>query len=262
MGFKENLLEKIEIDQLTGQVIGSLNRPDSGSRFDKASMQKLLTMGEYPVRRERDMALYILKNDAEKKKILVLDNGLGIYHTTIADVCLRKSPTVKEMVSIRNAIKILNDKDVLLSKKADSVTTVQMDIINGLDLAYTTGDLEQIEKEGQASFENGYADGVMEALELFAALLEYRDVPKAFQVPHYKVMGRLQTDAAGKTVVGPMVIYDKVNHLLKLIDTPIAKSDKEKMDLFHKIIEGRADATQEGMSVFSSLKSFVPPYQP
>ena len=63
------------------------------------------------------MDLYILGNTAKKKKILVLDNGLAIYHTTIEDVCMRKSPSVKEMISIRNTIKILNDEDVILGKK-------------------------------------------------------------------------------------------------------------------------------------------------
>ncbi len=265
MGFKENLLKKIDIDQLAGRVIRSLNQPDSGSRFDKAAMQKLLAMGEYSVRRERDMDLYILENnlenDADKKKILVLDNGLGIYNTSIKDVCLRKSPTVKEMISIRNAIKILSDKDVVLSKKADSVQTVQTDIVDGLDLAYTMEDLDQIQKEGQASFENQYADGVLEALGLFAELLEYRDAPKAFQVPHHLVLGGLQTDTTGKTVVGPMVIYDKVRNTLKWIDTPIDPSDKEKMDLFHQIVDGHADAAKKGKSVFGALKSLVKPYQ-
>jgi len=263
MGFKDNLLKKIEIDQLARRVIQSLKSPDSGSKFDKASMQQILAMGEYPARRERDMDMYILENDAEKKKIIVLDNGLAIYHTTIEDVCMRKSPTVKEMISIRNAIKILNDKDVVLSKKEDSVRTIQADVIKGFDLAYTEKDLDQIEKEGQASLESRYAEGVMEALSLFAELLDYRDAPKAFQLPHHKILGSLQIKGNGETVLGtPVIAYDRVNNALKLIDKPIGSSDKEKMAFFRQVLDGRADATMEGLPVFKYLKSKVPEYQP
>jgi len=262
MGFKENLLKKIEIDQLARRVTQSLKPPDSGSKFDKVSMGQILAMGEYPNRQERGMDLYILENTTEKKKILVLDNGLAIYHTTIEDVCMRKSPTVKEMISIRNAIKILNDKDVVLSKKEDSVRTVQVDVIEGLDLAYTEADIEQIEKEGQASLESRYADGVMEAISLFAELLDYREAPKAFQMPHHRTLGSLKTKENNKTVFGPIVTYSMAQNTLKLIDTPIGSFDKEKMAFFRQVIDGRADAAMEGLPVFQYLKSSVLKYQP
>jgi len=262
MSFKDNLLKKIEIDQLAHRVIQSLKLPDSGGKFDKASMQKILAMGEYPTRQERDMDLYILENTAEKKKILVLDNGLAIYHTTIKDVCMRKSPSVKEMISIRNTIKILNDKDVLLSKKEASVRTVQADVTKGLDLAYTEADIEQIEKEGQASLESRYADGVLEALSLFAELLDYREAPKAFQVTHHKILGSLQTKENNETVFGPIVTYSMAQNTLKLIDTPIGSFDKEKMAFFRQVIDDRADAAMEGLPVFKYLKTSVPEYQP
>jgi hypothetical protein len=79
-----------------------------------------------------------------KTRILVLDNDLTIYHTTVEDVVLRKSPTVKEMVSIRNAIKILNDKDVVISKKEASLKTIRDICIDQLDLHYTAADIDGI----------------------------------------------------------------------------------------------------------------------
>jgi hypothetical protein len=68
-------------------------------------------------RQERDLVLFLETDGPGQTRILVLDNDLSIYNTSVDDVVLRKSPTVKEMVNIRNAIKILNDKDVVTSKK-------------------------------------------------------------------------------------------------------------------------------------------------
>ncbi len=257
MGFKENLLNKIETDRLAHRVIQSLKSPDSGSRFDKAAMRQLLALGKFAPRKERDLELYLLENDAEKKKILVLDNGLAIYHTTIIDVCLRKSPTVKEMLSIRNAIRILNDKDVVVSKKENSVRTVQAMIITSLDLAYTATDIDQIEKEGQAAFESRYTDGVVESLSLFAELLGLRELPRALHIPHHWIRGKTEKDAWA-----PIVTYGMGDNVLRLIDTPIDPSDDNQVDYFRQAADGRADTAGEGLAVFTFLKNSVPAYQP
>ena len=267
MGFKENLLKKIEVNRLADEVIRSINRPDSSGRFDKKNMKKLLSLGKFQHHQERDLDLYILSSEngtatmSDRKTILVLDNGLGIYNTSVADVCLRKSPTVKEMISIKNAIKILNDKDVLVSKKGDSVKTVQSNLINQLDLAYTAEDIDQIEKEGRASLENNYSEGIIEALVLFAELLGYKNAPKNYKVPHHNVMAAFETDPTGKSMIGPVVIYDLVHNTLKLIKATFNPSDKEKMEWFNKIVSGQSAADKEGAAVFSALKESVPPYQ-
>ncbi len=259
MGFKENLLKKIESDRLAHQVIQSLKAPDGGARFDKAAMRQLLALGNFILRKKRDLELYLLENDAEKKKILVLDNGLAIYHTTINDVCLRKSPTVKEMLSIRNAIRILSDKDVVVSKKEDSVRTIQAMIITSLDMAYTKTDIEQIEKEGQAAFESRYADGVVASLSLFAELLDLREVPRTLQVPHHWIRGKTEPE---KAVWSPIVTYAMDNNILRLIDTPVDTSNAEQVDDFRQAVDGLTDTAGEGLAVFTFLKNSVPAYQP
>ena len=69
-----------------------------------------------------DLDLFV---DPEDASILVLDNELPIYKTTIEDVLIRKSPYTKEMLNIRNIIKILKDSDVKISRKEASVKRVQ-----------------------------------------------------------------------------------------------------------------------------------------
>ncbi len=253
MSFKDNLLKKIKIDTLAKQVIASIGPPDSSRKVDKDKMRRLLEMGSYTYRRERDLDLYLQDTDAEKGKILVLDNDLAIYNTVVEDVALRKSPTVKEMISIRNAIKILNDSDVVISKKVESVKTVQKECIDMLDLSFDESDLDEIEKDGSASLEREYADGVIESLDLFAEILGYIDAPKAFRISHHKIIGALTKKESGEIVFGPIVIYGIIHNAVRLIDQQIGSFDKGGIEYTHQVASGKAAATMEGAEVFRYL---------
>ena len=104
MTFRENLLKKIKIDKISEQVIASIGTPDSGKKIDGEAMRDLLEIKPYKLKRERDLDLFILEKDKGEQRILVLDNDLAIYDTTAEDVAMRKSPAIKEMLSIRNVI--------------------------------------------------------------------------------------------------------------------------------------------------------------
>jgi hypothetical protein len=179
MSFKENLLTKIKINRLAAKVIDSIGPPESGRKADKDAMRSLLEMSPYQYQKARDLDLYVEEIDQDQKKIFVLDNELPIYQTSIDDVAMRKSPLIKEMVKIRNIIKILKDADVKLSRKDESVKTIQKECIDQLDLSYNESDIDEIAADGKASFERDYPDGVVECLELFAELLNYKPAPQA-----------------------------------------------------------------------------------
>ena len=51
----------------------------------------------------------------------MFDNEFPIYHTTVDDVALRKSPCWQAMFSIRNIKQITNDQDVVASKGKESL---------------------------------------------------------------------------------------------------------------------------------------------
>ena len=254
MSFKENLLKKIKIDKMAKQVIASIGPIDSGRRIDKKIMRELLGMVDYTYKRKRDLDLYIENIDAEKTRILVLDNDLAIYNTSVYDVAMRKSPTIKEMISIRNAIKILNDSDVVVSKKEDSVKTIQKECIGFLDLSFDKSDLDEIEKDGVVSLESGYAEGVVESLSLFAEILSYKPPAKAFKMNHYKIFGKSSKRESGELVYGPMVIYSLIHNRLKLIDEPVGSFDKEKIELIQEVVSGIENSAEEGSYVFQYLK--------
>ena len=255
MFFKENLLKKIEIDKMAKQVIASMGPPESGRKIDKKIMRSLLEMTDYTYKRKRDLDLYIEDVDAEKTRILVLDNDLAIYNTSIYDVAMRKSPTVKEMMNPYNIIKILKDTDVVMSKKAASVSTIQKECIAKLNLFFDASDIDEIAEDGLASLGKEYADGVVESLDLFAEVLNYRAAPKAFRIRHNQIVGALTQKESREDLFGPMVLYSMIHNAMKLIDEQIGSFDKGKIDFFQKVAAGKQKASAEGPDVFQYLRA-------
>ncbi|MGD9083239.1 MAG: hypothetical protein PVH72_06850 [Desulfobacterales bacterium] len=255
MSFKDNLLQKINIDKMAKQVIASIGPPESGRKVDKKIMRSLLEMASYTHRRKRDLDLFIEDVDAEKTRILVLDNDLAIYNTSVYDVAMRKTPTVKEMMNPFNVIKILKDTDVVISKKEESVKTIQKECIDRLDLSYDESDLDEIIKDGTASLEREYADGVIESMDLFAEILGYSAPPKPFRVAHHKIVGALTQEQSGEVQFGPMVLYSVIHNALKLIETKTGSFDREKLEFIQKVASGKEQASSEGPLVFQYLKN-------
>jgi hypothetical protein len=257
MSYKENLLKKIEIDRLVNRVITSIGSPDSGRKVDKEAMRRLLDMAGFTHRRERDLDLYLEDDGATKGLILVLDNDLTIYDTTVEDVIIRKSPAIKEMVSIRNIIKILNDKDVVVSRKEASVMHLREACVNQLDLSHTADDIGDIAIEGKASLESRYADGVVEVLAMFAEMIGYQPPPKVFQVRHHDIIGALTEKAGGDIRFGPAVIYSLAHNEIKVIDRQLSSLSKDDLDYFQGVVKGETKAAAEGSDVFEFLKQSV-----
>jgi len=257
MAFKENLLSKIRIDQLAGQVRASIGPEGSEAKLDKNAMRQLLAMSPYVHRRQRDLDLYVEDTAAAVKKILVLDNELPIYRTTIEDVAMRKSPEVGEMVKIRNIVKILRDSDVKISRKADSLKAVQSECIARLDLSFTPADIDDIRRDGIASLESRYAEGVNESLLLFAELLGYDPPPKVFRVPHCTIFAAAYRKESGEDVIGPVVIFNLIRNDLRLTEEQFGSLDKGRIERFHAIAAGKEDTAVQESAVFEYLQKLV-----
>jgi len=257
MSFRENLLKKIEIDRLARRVTASMGTPESGRRLDRELARRLLEIAGYAMTPRRDLELYLIPNEPPPPRVLVLDNDFSIYTTTPEDVAMRKSPVVKEMVKIRNIIKILNDSDVVISKKGDSVAKVRSDCVAALDLTYTTEDIEEIEKQGTAALENGYSDGVIEALDLFTELLNYTPPPKVLKRPHQIIFGKMSPTPGTGTTFGPLFLFDRVHETLKLIETKIELADKGQVQSALAVAGGSAEPSANGPAVFTFLKTAV-----
>lgn len=257
MSFKQNLLEKIRIKALARNVLKTVGPVGSPLKVDREAMRLLLNTARYSRKQEREMDLYCKETETGESRILVLDNDLNIYHTTLEDVLLRKNPTVKEMISIRNAIKILNDKDVVVSKKAESVLAVEKEAIDTLDLRFELSDLEEIERDGASALERGDSEGVIEGLDLFSDLLGYEDAPKTFRLGGYRVKCLPAAGEEGSQSYGPIFIYNSRENSLSLVDDVIEPHDREKIDFVKQVAMGKEKADLEGAAVFEYLKKAV-----
>ena len=257
MSFTDNLLNKIEINRLANSISAMIGPVDSGKRIDMVVLNQLMAYFPWTRTEKRDLTLFLESDGPGKTRILVLDNDLTIYHTTVKDVVLRKSPTVKEMVSIKNAIKILNDKDVVISKKEASLETIQNVCIGELNLDYTPADIEEIAQDGKASFENGYAEGVQQSLMLFADLLQLEPAPKAFTLQHHDIYGKKEILPSGAMTFGPLVMYSLVHHYLTCLDVILSSRDKGRFDHLKAASKGEVDVAASGPAVFDLMKSKV-----
>jgi len=257
MAFKENILKKMEINRMANKVLASFKPLDGYLKLDKETMREIFKVSPYIRATERDLELYIQDTDTEKKKIVVLDNELPIYITSIDDVVLRKSPTIKEMVNIRNAIKIISDKDVKISRKEEALRTIQAECIALIDLTFNMADLEEIENEGVGSLERSYTDGVIESISIFAELLEYIDAPKPFKINHCKIFGALSKKQTPDMLFGPVVIYNMMHNTLKLIDQQISNSKEFEIKFLHGVAFGKETADKEDASVLKHLKNEI-----
>jgi hypothetical protein len=257
MGFKQNLMQKMEIDTLALAIKQSWGPPGSGGRVDKQQLRRLLQRGPFEQRQERDLEIYLIEGSFADGKILVLDNEVAIYQTNATDVVLRKSPTVKEMISIRNIIKILNDTDVVVSKKEASVDFLQRVCIGALDLSYNTEDIAHLRREGVVSLETADATGVMECLTLFKEILAYAWAGRPFAVPETTIMGTLTAKGGGQHLFGPFVCYRRQTNQLVAEENRYESVDDDQLASYRRIVAGQDAATHEGPAALQFLQNQV-----
>ena len=257
MSFADNLLKKIEINSLADKVLATIGPVGSLIKVDKGAMERLLEMARYERMEKRELILYRREGVAAADRILVLDNDLSIYQTTLDDVLLRKNPTVKEMVSIRNAIKILNDKDVVQSKKEQSVRQIEKEAISFLDLSFTRRDIDDMEARGQSAVQQKDAKALLLSIDLFSELLGYQEAPAWLRLGGYTVRGGAAFRKNQLISFGPLVIYIARENQLLLIDDRISSHENEKIELARRIVMGQEKPDREGGEVFSFLAKEV-----
>ena len=158
------------------------------------------------------------------------------------------------MISFRNAVKILNDQDVVTSKRDTSVGIVRKACIQQLDLSYTDADVKAIAADGAAALTAGDDDGIVQALTLFEELLGYVTPGRGFQVKGFRITGRITEEENSVLRFGPIVIFDSARNKLMLCEASIRSTDKDKSERLEKIATGDRKADREGEAVFTYLE--------
>ena len=257
MTFQENLLRKIELERLAIRVIASIGTGQASHHIDKEAMRRLLELSPYQYQRERDLDLYIKPVGGEVKMILVLDNELPIFHTTVNDVVTRRSPRTLEMWKISTIRHILIDSDIKVSAREESVATVLQDALAQLDLAYTDKDIEDLAREGMAWLAGSDAAGVEKTLAMFAALLGYGKPPKYFGLDQTVCYGVSASGPDNEVFFGPLVVYRPADNTLIWIDASLSRSDRQQMEFLGALAAGGASAPVTGDAVLQKLKNNV-----
>lgn len=122
MGFKDNLLKKIDIEQLVEHMTANVTPGVDESEFDKDSARRLIRMGGFIHVQldDSDSEPYILGKDGDKKIIMALDSELAIYEIAIDDAALYENPNGNKMAHLRCDGKLPVDGTALVSKRIDS----------------------------------------------------------------------------------------------------------------------------------------------
>lgn len=257
ISFKENLQRKIELEKLAFRVVASCGTDQAVHRVDKESMRQLLEMSPYHHQQERDLDLYVKENGEEHETILVLDNELPIFRSTVKDVVTRRSPRTLEMWNFKTIRRILVDSDIKVSKGAESVEAVLRDAVGQLDLTYTDADIKNLAREGMAWLAGKEAGEVEEIITLFAALLGYKKPPKYLKLDRMVCYGLSVPGRNGEIVFGPMVLYRPASNTLLWIEGLFSRTDEKQLDLLNSVVSGRKPAPLTGDEVFEKLQAKV-----
>ncbi len=258
MAFKENLLRKIEIDRLASQVAASCGTiPGAGHRIAREPMRQLLACSTFRYQRQRDLDLYVKPAEDGRELILVLDNELPIFHATVEDVVVRRSPRTLEMWNFRTIRRILVDTDIRICADGESVATVRRDALAQLDLTYADADIRDLALDGATWLAEGRAEKVEEILALFAALLDLARPPKGFGLDETVSFGVVVSGDDGEVCFGPLVLYRPAGNTLAWIDRPLARSDREQMRFLREAASGTAAVPVRRAAVFDRLAQEV-----
>ncbi len=258
MSFKENLKKKMLIDSLSKTVSPSIGSPGRSRKVDKATMRKLLSLSPFVLEKRRDLELYFRQLEPGIGEILVLDNDLPLYgKTTLDDVTLRKSPELKEMISIRNIIKILNDSDVLMCKGRDALGYVHDRALDLLDLRFEEKDIEEMANDGVDALARGDSETVMETLDLFVEVLGYESVPAEVLVNDYVMFGSHHEAEDVRETFDSIIMYNDRMNILRLIRETVPVDDPAGREVIYRVAIGEAEPDAEGYRVFQFLKEAV-----
>jgi hypothetical protein len=258
VSFKENLKKKIMIDRLSKTTVLSIGSQEIRRKIDKDAMRQLLAFSPFVPEKRRDLELYYRELNPDTGQILVLDNELPLYgNTSLDDVTLRRSPELKEMISIRNVIKILNDSDILMFKGRESVTYIRDRALELLDLRYDRKDIEDMADEGIQALAMADSEAVENILELFVEVLCYEPLPAELTANNFAVFGAHHGRSGQDEHFGPVVMYNDKTNVLRFIRHQVPMDDPVARDRIPGVALGQTEPDAEDMRVFHFLTQEV-----
>lgn len=253
MSFKENLKAKINLDALLRKLTSTIRETPGQRRLDKGRAQELLEMTDLEPKKVRDLDLYVRPLEGEIMEVLVFDNELPIYHTTVADVALRKSPVWKEIFSIKNIKKIMNDQDVIVTKGKESLKRIHANALALLDLSCTGDDLALLVEEARWGLEKKSLEQLQESFDLFFELLDFQPISLGILEHDLQVFARPKTNGGAATTFENILFFSEENFTLGLKKGTLSPQSDLDLAWVMQYARGEERADLEGLEVFAFL---------
>jgi hypothetical protein len=253
MSFKENLKAKIKLDRLLRKISATIREIPGQRRLDKRLTQELIDMTDLEYKKVRDLHLYVRPFEGEIMEVLVFDNELPIYHTTVDDVALRKSPEWKEMFSIKNIKRVMNDQDVIVSKGKESLKRIYASAVALLDLTYKRDDLAVLVADGRQGLEQKSLEKVQESFDLFFELVDFQPVSLGVLEHDLQIFARPKTNGGKATVFENPVFFDEESFSLGLRKGTFSPQKDLDLAWVMQYAQGEKAADLQGVEVFEFL---------
>ena len=253
MSFKENIKAKIKLDRLLEKLVSTIREPPGRWWLDRVLTQELLDTTDLEHKKVRDLHLYKRPLEGGIMEVLVFDNELAIYHTSEADVALRKNPYWQEMVSIRNIRKIMNDKDVIISKGKESLKRLHANALALLDLSYTRGDLALLLEDVRSGLERKSIGDIQESLDLFGGLLDFEPVSLGIPDLDLQIFARQEVGGGAVPTFEHLILFDEQNLSLGLKKGTFSPQSDADLAWVMQYARGEKIADLQGIDVFEFL---------
>ena len=253
MSFKESLKAKIRLDKLLQRLISTMREPPGKRWLDKVLTRELLDMTDFEHKKVKDLQLYIRPLEGEIMEVVVLDNDLPIYHTTVADVALRKSPYWQQMFSIRNIKKIMNDQDVIISKAKESIKRLHANALALLDLTYSRDDLAPLLEDARQGLEQKSIAQIQESLDLFFALLDFQPVSLEVLERDLQIFARPKLNSGVVPTFEHLILFNEDNLSLGLKKGTFSPKSDSDLAWVMQYAQGEKTPDLQGIDVFEFL---------
>lgn len=253
MSFKENLRAKIKLDRLLRKLVSTIREPPGKRWLDKVLTQELLDWTDFEHRKVSGLNLYVRQMEGDIMEVVVLDNELAVYKTSVADVALRKSPNWQEMFSVKNIRKIMNDQDVIASKGKESLKRLHANAMARLDLSYNRDDLTMLVEDARGALERKSIMEIHESLDLFADLLDFEPLYLDVLERGLQVYAGPKHNGGAASVFEHLVLFDDEKLLIGLKKGVFSPQRDLDLAWVIRYSQGEEQADLEGIEVFGFL---------
>ena len=257
MSFKENLKLKIKLDRLLLKLVATIREPPGQRWLDKALTREFLEMTDFEAVKVRDLHLYVRPREGANTEVLVFDNELAIYHTTVDDVALRKSPAWQEIFSTRNIKKIMYDQDVITSKGKASLKKIHADALALLDLTYGRDDLTRLLDDARQALAQESIVQLQEALDLFVHLLDFKPVAPGVEVKDLRLFARQVQESGEVSAYEHLILLNSKPLSLGLKKGDFSTQNDLDLNWVLKYARGKETVDLKDMEVFEFLSELA-----